>query len=747
MSDSTAASEVERGAWNACVNPRTGVIVSGVQHFREELAQIVIAGKTWEFIAWASQQQSRTFLAQAEKHFSRTHQRGCTNNIVEEAIYAVHDSLRIVLIFLEDLEHALDLQHCEARQDFALAVGASLQNLHPPPNAVESLLRAQYALFDINTPRGGVSLKHSREDPLCLALADLAGGRAVQGALTAVVFGRVNQLINQGDAILNEAILPASIRKVEHAILPWLYTVAAASGRGAAVARRMPKDGGVSFTPDHIRRSEVARWRMQLMFYLHETVASVRTRQILRIVEQWPSSRPAVDDIKDCLVATDFQAEFVHALQRQFTTELLNAGVETARIVQQYVNLIRLLRVLDPTGIILENVSGPIRTCLRNRPDTIRCIVNGMSVDGDLYAELELEPGVGVDDDLISIDGDYDINGNVDVEAYEAWTPEPRDAPSKESGWRPGGDAIATLVNIYGSSNLLVTEYRTLLADRLINSVDVDLAKEKQVLKLLSDRFGEEAMQECMIMLLDMDASEEIAAGVRDENFETRVISKEFWPQVNGAAEFKPPKQFERHMSVLESTFEQVKKPRKLLWQHGLGVASVRCTFEDGRVVSLTLTPLQAAICLAFGTQSSWSVNELEEHMGVENRTHIVKALVALAGKGVVRAVGDDHYETVERGADAQDQKEEAEDGADADADAVYDEDEEKNMQVFEVYIMGLLQNLKEAPLEKMHSMLKMFVRTPVYDRTQDQLAAFLKRLVSEGKIEVQAGVFKFKAK
>lgn len=29
-----------------------------------------------------------------------------------------------------------------------------------------------------------------------------------------------------------------------------------------------------------------------------------------------------------------------------------------------------------------------------------------------------------IDDDLISIDSDYDVNGVVDVEAYENWQPE-----------------------------------------------------------------------------------------------------------------------------------------------------------------------------------------------------------------------------------------------------------------------------------------------------------------------------------
>lgn len=39
-------------------------------------------------------------------------------------------------------------------------------------------------------------------------------------------------------------------------------------------------------------------------------------------------------------------------------------------------------------------------------------------------------------------------------------------------------DTISTLVNIYGSSELFVNEYRTLLADRLLAITDYDVDKE-----------------------------------------------------------------------------------------------------------------------------------------------------------------------------------------------------------------------------------------------------------------------------
>ena len=43
---------------------------------------------------------------------------------------------------------------------------------------------------------------------------------------------------------------------------------------------------------------------------------------------------------------------------------------------------------------------------------------------------------------------------------------------------------------IYESSDMFVAEYRTRLADRLVNSIGVDVEKEKHLLKLLIERLA-----------------------------------------------------------------------------------------------------------------------------------------------------------------------------------------------------------------------------------------------------------------
>lgn len=65
-------------------------------------------------------------------------------------------------------------------------------------------------------------------------------------------------------------------------------------------------------------------------------------------------------------------------------------------------------------------------------------------------------------------------------------------------------------------------------------------------------------------------------------------------------------------------------------------------------------------------------------------------------------------------------------------------------MAVYEQYIMGMLTNFDSGlPLDRIHNMLKMFCSTPPYDRSADQLAAFLTSLVAADKVACEGGLYK----
>lgn len=64
-----------------------------------------------------------------------------------------------------------------------------------------------------------------------------------------------------------------------------------------------------------------------------------------------------------CLQKTDLRPYLTQKLQRALETRLLHPGVNTPDVLTAYVAAIRALRQLDPTGVLLETVTQPVR-CL-----------------------------------------------------------------------------------------------------------------------------------------------------------------------------------------------------------------------------------------------------------------------------------------------------------------------------------------------------------------------------------------------
>lgn len=100
-------------------------------------------------------------------------------------------------------------------------------------------------------------------------------------------------------------------------------------------------------------------------------------------------------------------------------------------------------------------------------------------------------------------------------------------------------DIITLLVNIYGSKEIFVEEYASLLAERLLNGTS-DTQKEILYMELLKVRFGEVAMNNCEVMLNDVKYSKRLHTQIIEEKLQRQlslpldvlVVSVQFWPEV-----------------------------------------------------------------------------------------------------------------------------------------------------------------------------------------------------------------------
>lgn len=507
---------------------------------------------------------------------------------------------------------------------------------------------------------------------------------------------------------------------------------------------------------------EAKAWYYRLRFRVFRKLGEARLERLLDIIELYPESTGALKDFKKCVQAADLKRDIVQHMTKQVEEKLLNIGTTTPELLRRYVFMIRSLRFLDPTDNVLEHISKHVNAYLRKRPDTVRCIVADMTGEGELYLELErnakksnTESQQNVtllaldDEDSESVDGYLNGELKFDEEKYANWNPDPIDTPARNRTWRMGGDSITTLVSIYGRSEEIVEEYRRILADKLATCLDVDIEREIRVQQMLAERFGSEALHECAVMLLDFTESmrlEDRLQGLHNDGndkIQSTIISKEFWPSLPDDPKFKPMPPLAIEAEIMSEAYHKLHAPRELRWQYGLGAVELELKFDDGRVTTVVLSPIQATILYHFSLKSELSVQDIAEKLEVTDTRFVRRKVQSLVSQGLLRAVEGKEgvYQPLENESDMNSTATHLEED-DGDGDGE-DDDECADMRIYEKFVLAMLQNLKQVGLSQVHKMMKRFMQTPPFNKTEEELATFLSVLVKEGKVTVTAGIYK----
>ena len=157
----------------------------------------------------------------------------------------------------------------------------------------------------------------------------------------------------------------------------------------------MQESSAESILNDQVNLIKTSNYRQRLAHFLYETYTKARIDQLFNIIIEFPESQPAVEDLKECLEKTDLRSYLTKTLKNELETRLLILGVDTTNILTAYIAAIRALRVLDPSGVLLEIVCEPVRKYLRTRDDTVRCIVQSLIDDNtnELAEELQRNEG------------------------------------------------------------------------------------------------------------------------------------------------------------------------------------------------------------------------------------------------------------------------------------------------------------------------------------------------------------------
>ena len=468
----------------------------------------------------------------------------------------------------------------------------------------------------------------------------------------------------------------------------------------------------------------------------------VRRDEIFEVVADYPDSHAAVKELHSLLTA-DLLNDLGQALRQALIRRLNHPGAETSQIIDVYINTIKVLRVLDPSDRLLAHVAEPVRQYLRGRSDTVRCIITSLT-SGDLYEELRRQDAKLLEHVVVDSDDE-------DEEPGMDWQPPPsifaRRGSFLESS-NAEGDILAMLVSIYGSKQLFVNEYRLMLADKLLANVDYNTDKEVHTLELLKLRFGEASMRNCEVMIKDMDDSkranthihEELKLKGKEPVVDAAMISHIFWPTLQKES-LKHHSRIQDSLDDFSTSYGRLKNPRQLIWMQQLGMVDLELDVvedhEDGSTSietrEFSCSPLLATLILHFEDKTVWTAEELSNETGIPEHA-IQKRMTYWTNNRVVRLDSKGKYELASA---IHESHEEIEEGDDSHAVSVTAHEEEE-MAVYESYIVGMLTNMGQLPLQRIHSLLKTFVTGSDvrYDKSPQQLSVFLQHLCRSEKLE-----------
>jgi anaphase-promoting complex subunit 2 len=523
-------------------------------------------------------------------------------------------------------------------------------------------------------------------------------------------------------------------------------------------------------------KAVVKDWEDRLSMTVSRAFCFVRMDEIFDLVTEYPDSHGAVLELKRVLEITQMHKALAESLRSSLIRRLNHPGANTSQIIDVYIATIKVVRLIDPTDLLLHTVAEPVRTYLRGRKDTIRCIITSLTeadVGGDfLYEELRRQDAKPLE---VTVDSD-DEEEPPDLN----WQPPPslfkqRNAFLPVTGLsssRAGdSDILAMLVSIYGSKELFVNEYRLMLADKLLAKLDYNTDKEVHTLELLKLRFGDMSMRNCQVMTKDIEDSKRANANIQS-SIETNppplradgskpvvdaaMISHIFWPTLQNEP-LKHHPRIQAELDEFSDVYAKLKNPRVLRWIGTLGTVQLELEAveetEGGSSIvktkEFTCSPVLATLISHFEDKSVWTAEALSNETGIPEHvvqkrmtywiSHHVVTLRAVRGKVeyMLASVQADSRQGLSPGASNRLAMMMMEDD-DGDGQAVSaTAQEEEEMSIYESYITVMLTNMQQASLDKIHNMLKMLVSGETkYNKTKQQLSSFLQLLCKQEKLE-----------
>ena len=115
------------------------------------------------------------------------------------------------------------------------------------------------------------------------------------------------------------------------------------------------------------------------------------TKEFITLIQEFPESSPCLEDLKVSLNISKMNDQFVTEVIGQLQKRLLTIGRSSSLILSLYIKTIDVMKLLDPSTLMLEEVSDTFKQFLNKRLDTLQCIIQIILYDDDLklYEQLD----------------------------------------------------------------------------------------------------------------------------------------------------------------------------------------------------------------------------------------------------------------------------------------------------------------------------------------------------------------------
>ncbi|EFQ29299.1 Cullin family protein [Colletotrichum graminicola] len=507
-------------------------------------------------------------------------------------------------------------------------------------------------------------------------------------------------------------------------------------------------------------------------------LAVMRIHELFDIVLQWPESKGALDDLRMAITTPQRRLQLTDTFSAALQKRLLHPGRSTLDILRVYISMIRTFHALDNSKVLLDRVVHSLQLYLCQRDDAIPIVVTGLLSNPD---DIRTEAGKTklVELAVLLNDPSQQRRPATDEEELDwddmEWIPDPVDAGVNYK--RPKSeDVIGTLVNALGSQDIFIKEFQNIIAERLL-STQVEFTQEIRVLHLLKKRFGDNALQNCDVMIKDIQDSKRvdsiisktvraghIGGPVRKSkelpSYHTKILSRLFWPTMD-REHFILPRPVAEVQGYYDGEFERLKSYRKLTWLNNLGNATVNLELED-RTVEKECKTYEAVVIYAFQEDETYkgplplrrTVDQLEEVLQMDDDL-IRSAISFWVSQRVLREMEPGTFAVLEKlNDDANGGANPAVPGPDEapttesgdlspKKPSALDAKEQERRQVYWQFIVGMLTNSSPAmPLGQIAMMMKMLIADG-FPWSNEELQEFLAEKMAEEELELVGGKYR----